>query len=175
MSNLFYQCKSLISIEYYKRNNLSYNKNTEFNSIFDDYEFNNFNINEKQKKNDSISFSEDSLNNKNSYFSNKNNTNFLSENESSKISFPLSIFRFTNIYLQLSLKKMSHIFYGCNSLISLPDISKWNTENVYNMSYLFYGCNSLKSLPDISQWDTSNVEDMSYMFYGCNLLIIRLL
>ena len=165
MSDLFYQCKSLISIEYFKRNNLSYNKNTEFNNIFDDSEFNNFNINEKQKKNDSISFYEDSLNNKISYISNKNNTNFLSENENIKMFSPLSIFRLTDIYLQLSLNKMSHMFYGCNSLISLPDISKWNTANVKNMSSIFYECNSLKSLPDISQWDTSNVKNMSSMFY----------
>ena len=85
---------------------------------------------------------------------------------------PLSIFRLTDIYLQLSLNKMSHMFYGCNSLISLPDISKWNTANVKNMSSIFYECNSLISLPDLSQWDASNVEDMSCMFYGCNLLTL---
>ena len=27
-------------------------------------------------------------------------------------------------------------------------------ENVTNMSYMFYGCESLSSLPDISIWDT---------------------
>ena len=43
---------------------------------------------------------------------------------------------------------MSDMFKGCNSLISLPDISKWNTSNVNNMSNMFYGCNSIKSLPD---------------------------
>ena len=40
------------------------------------------------------------------------------------------------------------MFYKCNSLISLPDISKWNTTNVNDMSWMFYGCNSLISLPD---------------------------
>ena len=39
--------------------------------------------------------------------------------------------------------------------------------NVTNMSYMFSHCNSLSSLPDISKWNTSNVNDMSLMFYGC--------
>jgi len=30
---------------------------------------------------------------------------------------------------------MSHIFSGCESLKSLPDISKWNTKNIINMQY----------------------------------------
>jgi surface protein len=40
---------------------------------------------------------------------------------------------------------MGHIFYGCKSLSSLPDISKWNTNKVTNMSYMFCGCKSLSS------------------------------
>jgi len=66
---------------------------------------------------------------------------------------------------------MSDMFYNCNSLISLPDISKWNTNNATNMSYMFYNCSSLISLPDISKWNTSNVIGMSWMFYNCSLLI----
>ena len=53
------------------------------------------------------------------------------------------------------------MFYGCKSLISLPDISKWNTYNFTDMSYMFYGCKSLISLPDISKWNTDNVDNMS--------------
>ena len=45
---------------------------------------------------------------------------------------------------------MSGMFYKCESLISLPDISNWNTMNVTNMVGLFYECSSLISLPDIS-------------------------
>ena len=69
------------------------------------------------------------------------------------------------------LKDMSYMFYECSSLISLPDISKWNTNNIENMSYMFYECSSLISLPDISKWNTNNIESMSYMFYGCSSLI----
>ena len=43
-----------------------------------------------------------------------------------------------------------------------------NTSNVTNMRSMFNGCESLSSLPDISKWNTSNVTDMSCMFDGCN-------
>jgi len=43
------------------------------------------------------------------------------------------------------------MFAGCTSLISLPDISNWNTQNITNMNDLFGNCSSLKSLPDISK------------------------
>ena len=43
---------------------------------------------------------------------------------------------------------MQDMFYGCESLISLPDLSKWNTENVINMESMFEGCSSITSLPD---------------------------
>ena len=66
---------------------------------------------------------------------------------------------------------MSSMFTGCEKLISLSDISSWNTSNVINMSHMFDGCISLISLPDISSWKTSNVNDMSYMFNECNSLI----
>ena len=68
----------------------------------------------------------------------------------------------------LQIMNSQNIFYGCSSLISLPDISKWNISKVNNMSHMFYECNSLVSLPDISKWDTSNVNNMSFMFCECN-------
>ena len=39
-----------------------------------------------------------------------------------------------------NVTNMSFIFSGCTSLLSLPDISKWNTTNIINMSYMFFGC-----------------------------------
>ena len=35
------------------------------------------------------------------------------------------------------------------------------------MSGLFNNCRALLSLPDISEWNTSNVNDMSDMFSNC--------
>ena len=53
------------------------------------------------------------------------------------------------------------MFNKCSSLISLPDISKWNTNNVTDMSCLFYGCSSLTNLPDISKWKIDNVTNLN--------------
>ena len=53
---------------------------------------------------------------------------------------------------------MGGLFFGCNLLKYLPDISKWNKDNVINMGGLFFGCNLLKYLPDISKWNTNNVN-----------------
>ena len=63
------------------------------------------------------------------------------------------------------------MFKGCSSIISLPDISKWNTENLENMSCLFEGCSSLISLSDLSEWNMKNINDISEMFKGCLSLI----
>ena len=68
------------------------------------------------------------------------------------------------------IKDMNFIFRNCISLSSLPEISKWNTSNVYNMSGMFSNCSSLLSLPDISKWNTLNVTNMSAMFSGCGVL-----
>ena len=65
---------------------------------------------------------------------------------------------------------MSFMFRGCLLLSDLPDISKWNTHNVKTMRSMFSYCQSLLYFPDISKWDTSNVTDMSYMFYLCKTL-----
>ena len=46
---------------------------------------------------------------------------------------------------------ISNIFSLCESLISVPDISKWNTSCITNMSSMFKGCKSLKNLPDLSK------------------------
>ena len=62
---------------------------------------------------------------------------------------------------------MNEMFRDCSSLSSLPDISKWNTNNVTNISNMFYYC---KRLPDISKWKTINVTNMSFIFYNCLML-----
>ena len=65
---------------------------------------------------------------------------------------------------------MNNMFSNCKSLTSLPDISKWNTQNVTNMNSMFSECKSLKSKPDISKWNTQNVTDMNNMFSNCTSL-----
>ena len=60
------------------------------------------------------------------------------------------------------------MFDGCSSLISLPNISLWNTSNVVNMESLFFNCSSLLKFPDISIWKTDNLKNIKYIFECCN-------
>ena len=75
--------------------------------------------------------------------------------------------------LKIKLIEISNIvdatsmFDGCESLISIYNISNWNTYNVINMISMFRGCISLKSLPGINDLKTDNVKYMSDMFRGC--------
>ena len=62
---------------------------------------------------------------------------------------------------------MSYMFYGCSSLESLPDISKWNTSNATNMSSMFKYCSSLKSLSDIF-----NEMIKKFLLKNCNLILL---
>ena len=71
----------------------------------------------------------------------------------------------------ITVTNLSKMFYECKSLISLPDISKWNISFVTDVSFMFWGCESLKSLPDISKWNTFNIIYMDRMFYRCKSLI----
>ena len=70
-----------------------------------------------------------------------------------------------------NITNLDSMFWGCESLISLPDISNLNTNNVTDMSSMFYGCISLSSLPDISKWNTKNVKYMTCMFADCISLL----
>ena len=107
---------------------------------------------------------------------NKDICKMIIDDKEYKISEKYNVKNYNNNKLQINLKginnitDMSYMFYGCESLSSLPDISKWNTNNVTNMSYMFYGCSSLSSLPDISKWNINKVTNMSYMFYECSSL-----
>ena len=70
---------------------------------------------------------------------------------------------------------MSCIFANCTSLKSLPDLSKWNTENVTNMNAVFAYCTSLRELPDISKWNTSNVFNLTSIFWNCSYYYLYLI
>ena len=63
-----------------------------------------------------------------------------------------------------NVTKMSSMFRGCSSLVSVPDL---DTSQVTNMYGMFQDCSSLVSVPDL---DTSRVRIMGYMFYNCSSL-----
>ena len=110
---------------------------------------------------------------------NKNNSLYIIFNEEIfglKDKFDFSKYIFNNDFLEIKLcgihniQDASNMFYDCKSLISLPDIWKWNTSNITNMSHMFYNCHSLISLPNISNWNIINVTNIDYMFYKCSSL-----
>ena len=109
---------------------------------------------------------------------NKNNCKIIVKNKELNIVEYLNVNKEDKI-LKIKLKEiklitdMSEMFCYCESLISLPDISNLNTNNVTNMSYMFFNCNSLTSIPDISNWKTNNVTDLSSMFSNCNSLPLK--
>ena len=65
------------------------------------------------------------------------------------------------------------MFYNCSSLISLPDISKWNTNNIIYMENMFYNCSSLISLPDLSKWNINNPIDEKHLINDIFLLLFE--
>ena len=67
-----------------------------------------------------------------------------------------------------SVSDMNHLFYGCSSLKSL-DLSYFNTQNTVDMESMFENCSSLEKL-DLSNFITQNVTKMNLMFYGCKNL-----
>lgn len=57
----------------------------------------------------------------------------------------------------------THMFTGCHFIETL-DLSKLDTSQCTAMAHMFYGCQSLISAPEM---DTSNVTDMTGMFGYC--------
>ena len=168
MSHIFYQCELLISINsiyifnYNRDNNQLYEENNEVNHLSSDSILQLSYINDNKNSNSFVNILNDSNQSLSQISSNSNKTesNYFSENEKSYLQ--ISVFAIIDI---------NNIFFCCQSLVSLPDISNWNTSNVENMSNLFLDCNSLISIPDISKWDTSKVTTLESMFQECKSLI----
>ena len=62
---------------------------------------------------------------------------------------------------------MPFMFYGCDKLKSIGDISKWDVSKVINMSYMFAFCKKFNQ--DISNWDVSKVKFKIDMFDKCSI------
>ena len=74
---------------------------------------------------------------------NKNICKMIIDNKEYEITEKYNIKNNNNNKLKIILKGINNVtnindmFYNCLSLLSLPDISKWNTNNVTNMSLMF--------------------------------------
>ena len=107
---------------------------------------------------------------------NINNCKILYQNKEYELKEYFENFSKNDSQLQIKLKGInniidtSYMFYECTSLISLPDLEKWNTEYITSMRCMFFGCSSIVSLPGISKFNMEYVENMSWMFSGCTSL-----
>ena len=115
LSHMFYECKELLSIRDLSIDNFNI---TDINKSFDENNFNN--SSEKADNSNEIDISE----------------------------------TFYNDNLTLSLINKNTNSFVDNEINELNYIKENIFTNVTNMSYMFFGCSSLKSLPDISKWDT---------------------
>ena len=140
MSRLFYNCKSLSSVNL---SNLNTSKVTNMYGMF-------------------YYTALTSLDLSNLDTSNVTNMSWMFRNCKSLTSLNVSNWDTSN------LTDMSQIFANCTNLTSV-DLSHFDTSNVTTMAYIFNNCSKLTSL-NLSNWDTGNVNTMAYMFYGCNAL-----
>ena len=67
---------------------------------------------------------------------------------------------------------MEVMFEGCEKLVELKGINRWNVENVVSMGYMFYNCLKLVYLPEIEEWNPINLKKCYQMFYRCKSLPI---
>ena len=58
----------------------------------------------------------------------------------------------------LNIINMSKMFSGCTSLKVLPDLSTLDVGRVSTMEEMFYDCQLLISLPNISKWKTDKLN-----------------
>jgi len=62
--------------------------------------------------------------------------------------------------------------YGCSLIKKLPDISKWNTNNINNINNLFENCSLLTFIPNILKWKFHNKIQINNIFKGCKSLLV---
>ena len=65
---------------------------------------------------------------------------------------------------------MQSLFAGCKLLTSL-DLGSFNTANVKNMASIFYNCEALETVKVGAGWSTAKVSSSDDMFYNCTSLV----
>ena len=131
ISYMFHQCKKLLSIRDLSDENFNI---TDINKSFDGNNF--YNYSEKSDISNEINKSETFYNDNLILPTIQKNTYSSAYNEINELNY----FK-ENIFTNVT--NMSEMFRECSSLISLPDISKWDTKNVTNMSDMFDKCHNL--------------------------------
>jgi len=174
ISYMFFNCDELLLIRNISNINYSEDNKSFSNDIEDEFDLFNENaqkdkiFNQNEENNLYKDLEDDQKSSLKSTIRNEYTTNNFLSNSSN---YKDNLIKSSEYYNFYNISNMSYMFNGCESLISLPDISKWNTSNVTDMNDIFRGCKSLISFPDISKWNTSKITNISYMFGECKSLI----
>jgi len=67
-----------------------------------------------------------------------------------------------------NFENISYMFCLCESLISLPNISKWYTKNINKLNSTFENCSLLTAIP-ITKWKFNKKIEIKNIFKGCIL------
>ena len=167
MSNMFYNCNKLTSLDLTSFNTAEVTKmDNMFNgcSALTSLDLSNFNTAKVTDMNYMF------------YNCNELTSLDLSSFNTAEVTDMSSMFRscFALTSLDLSsfntakVTNMSDMFRLCKALTSL-DLSNFNTAKVENMGWMFKSCYALTSL-DLTSFNTANVKDMTQMFYESNAL-----
>ena len=168
-SFMFSGCKTLLKFDFYDGIYKHYPFRTINNTLLYEEEDSIFNLSEENNSSENnLILSLDEYGECQEYSS----INKSHQQKSSNLS---TIKSYNNLLKKIPEKKnniiaFTEMFYGCISLKSLPDLSKWDTSKVTDMSGMFTHCRSLTSFPSISNWDTSNVKSICGMFAHCSSL-----
>ena len=102
---------------------------------------------------------------------NKNKAKFIIKNKFHGLFEKINFETNTNYIIKIKILDiiidLDSMFKDCNNLILISSIPI-NIKYLKNLCALFYGCALLKELPDISKWNTNNVTNMSCLFYKCS-------
>ena len=68
---------------------------------------------------------------------------------------------------QKPITNMQKMFYECENLLSLSDLSSWDMKNITDTSNMFSFCSRIENISFLNNWNMKNVTNTSGMFTGC--------
>ena len=71
-----------------------------------------------------------------------------------------------------NINNLNSIFENC-SLLSFIPISKWELNDEIEINNIFKGCNSLLIIPDISKWRTNITKCINISSFNSNSISIK--
>ena len=76
----------------------------------------------------------------------------------------------SNLVIYNTVKSMECMFYGCERLLTVPNLEKFTSAGASSMNGMFYNCTSLVTSPNLSNIESVEASGMMNMFHGCSAL-----